>query len=127
MEPFVGIGLVIIAVIGFLFWFFPVYGVWSSEKAGQADLAAAHFEQQVQVAQANGRLQAAEANKKAAIVEAEAVAAQIKLIGTELKSESLYLRWQWIKMMEETKNHNTIYVPTEAALPILEATRKTGA
>lgn len=112
-------GLIFIA---FCFWFFPVYGVWSSEKSGQADLAAAHFEQQVQVAQANGRLQAAETNKKAAIVEAEAVAAQIKLIGDNLKNDSLYLRWQWIKMMEETSgDHNTIYVPTEAGLPILEA------
>lgn len=115
--------MIIIGGIGFLFWFFPVYGVWSSEKSGQADLAAAHFEQQVQVTQANGRLRAAESNKKAAIVEAEAVAAQIKLIGNELKSESLYLRWQWIKMMEETTNHSTIYVPTEASLPILEAGR----
>lgn len=120
----IGIFLVIVASIGFLFWFFPVYGVWASEKAGQADLAGAHFEQQVQVAQANGRLQAAEANKKAAIVEAEAVAAQIKLIGDGLKNDSLYLRWQWIKMMEETDNHNTIYVPTEAALPILEAGKR---
>ena len=37
----------------------------------------------------------------------------------------LYLRWQWIKMMEDVgaEGTHTIYVPTEGNLPILEAGR----
>ena len=101
----------------------PIYGVWARHKEGQADLAKATNEQQVQVAKAQGRLNAAELNKKAAIVEAEAVSAQIEKIGATLTVHDLYLRWQWIKMMEE-RDGSTIYVPTEANLPILEARRK---
>lgn len=112
-----------LAFIGFLMWLFPVYGVWSAHKEGLADLARAMNEQQVQVAQAQGRLKAAESNKAAAIIEAEAVAKQIEVIGNNLQKHDLYLKWQWIKMMEERPANSTIYVPTEASLPILEASR----
>lgn len=107
--------------IAFLFWFLPTYRVWASQKSGEADLAQAHKEQQVQVAKAQGRLDAATLNKQAAIVEAEAVAAQIEKIGENLTKHDLYLKWQWIKMMEDRPESSVIYVPTEANLPILEA------
>ncbi len=89
-------------------------------------ISKARNEQQIQVAQAQGRLSAAELNKQAAIIEAEAVAEQVNRIGTQLTHHDLYLRWQWIKMMEDAHDSNEstiIYVPTEANLPILEATR----
>lgn len=120
---------VILAIFGALvFWgaclaFFPVYGVWSARKSGEAEFAKATNEQRIQIAQAESRLHAAEANKKAAIVEAEAVARQIEVIGNNLQKHDLYLKWQWIKMMEERPTNSTIYVPTEAGLPILEAGR----
>ncbi len=110
-----------VVIIGFCLWFFPVYGVWSSQKSGEADLAQAHKEQQVQVAKAQGRVDAAKLNKEAAIIEAEAVSAQIEKIGKQLTEHDLYLKWQWIKMMEERPDSSVIYVPTEANLPILEA------
>jgi hypothetical protein len=113
------IGIVIL--IAFLFWFLPTYKVWASQKSGEADLAQAHKEQQVQVAKAQGRLDAAALNKQAAIVEAEAVASQIEKIGENLTKHDLYLKWQWIKMMEDRPESSVIYVPTEANLPILEA------
>ena len=111
-----------------VFWiaclgFFPRYGVWSAHKEGEAELAKAKNEQMIQISKADGRLQAAEANKKAAIIEAEAVAKQIEVIGNNLMKHDLYLKWQWIKMMEERPDSSTIYVPTEANLPILEASR----
>lgn len=102
----------------------PRWSVWAAHQEGLADLAKANNEQQIQIAKAKARLDAAQLNKQAAIVEAEAVAAQIKEIGSELSSHDLYLKWQWIKMMDDsTSDINTIYVPTEANLPILEATR----
>lgn len=104
---------------------FPRYDVWASRKAGQADLAQAEYEQKIQIARAQARLDAAELNKQAAIIEAQAVSAQIKEIGTGLTEHELYLRWQWIRMMEDrASSADTIYVPTEANLPILEATRR---
>ena len=117
-------GFLIIALLAFLFWFFPVYGVWSAHKSGLADLAQAENEQKIQSSTAKGRLDAAEANKKAAIIEAEAVAKQIEVIGNNLQKHDLYLKWQWIKMMEDHSDSATIYIPTEAGLPILEAGRK---
>lgn len=111
------------------FWnllIYPVWSVWAAHQAGLADLQRAKNEQQIQVSVAQGRLDAAELNKRAAVIEAEAVALQIKEIGSELTSHDLYLRWQWIKMMEEMGTDNqVIYVPTEANLPILEASRIT--
>lgn len=109
-----------------LFWTlvgYPKWRVWASHQAGLADLQRAKNEQQIQVAEAQGRLDAAQINKKAAVVEAEAVALQIAAIGKELNQHDLYLKWQWIKMMEEHSDESIIYVPTEASLPILEATR----
>lgn len=109
-----------------VWWLFgyPKWKVWNAHQSGLADLQRARNEQQIQVAQAQGRLDAAALNKKAAIVEAEAVSAQIECIGAGLTKHDLYLKWQWIKMMEERDNGETIYVPTEASLPILEASRR---
>lgn len=109
-----------------LFWVlfgYPHWRVWASHQSGLADLQKAKNEQQIQIAQAQSRLDAAELNKKAAIIEAQAVAAQITEIGQQLTEHGLYLRWQWIKMMEERPDASVIYVPTEANLPILEASR----
>jgi regulator of protease activity HflC (stomatin/prohibitin superfamily) len=128
-QPWIGAGtefIIILVVMGVIVWAvygYPMWRVWAQERAGAADLAQAHMEQQVQVARAKGRLDAAQLNKQAAIVEAEAVSEQIKRIGEQLTSHDLYLKWQWIKMMEETDNNDVIYVPTEANIPILEATR----
>ena len=102
---------------------YPLWRVWASHRAGLADLQQAKNEQQIQIAKAQSRLDAAEINKKAAIIEAQAVSAQIKEIGVQLATHDLYLKWQWIKMMED-RDGETIYVPTEANLPILEATRR---
>lgn len=102
----------------------PRWKVWVAHQDGLADLMKARNEQQVQVARAQSRVDAAQLNKQAAIIEAEAVSAQIKEIGTQLTEHGLYLRWQWIKMMEERNSDaDTIYVPTEGNLPLLEASR----
>lgn len=87
---------------------YPHWRVWASHQRGLADL-------QIQIAKAQSRK-----------IEAEAVAEQIKAIGTQLTAHDLYLRWQWIKMMEDTHSeseNSVIYVPTEANIPILEANR----
>jgi hypothetical protein len=115
-----------LAIIG-LVWVllgYPHWRVWAAHQSGMADLQKARNEQQIQVSAAQGRLDAALLNKEAAVIEAQAVSLQINEIGTQLTEHSLYLRWQWIKMMEEIDtDHSVIYVPTEANLPILEAAR----
>jgi hypothetical protein len=119
--------VVVVIVVMNMIWSLgigPRWKVWAAHQEGLADLAKANNEQQIQIAKAKARLDAAELNKKAAIVEAEAVAAQIEAIGSQLTEHDLYLRWQWIKMMEDgNSGAKVIYVPTEANLPILEASR----
>jgi len=111
-----------ISIIAFLCWFFPVYGVWVSKKSGEAELEEANYKEQIAVAEARARKGAANLNKEAEIIDAEAVSISINTIGKSLQKNDSYLRWQWIKMMDKTEN-STIYVPTEANLPILEAVR----
>jgi regulator of protease activity HflC (stomatin/prohibitin superfamily) len=116
--------LIVIFVAALIIWSlfgYPIWKVWASQKQGEADLQQAHKEQQIQVSKAQGRLDAARLNKEAAVIEAEAVSAQIEKIGANLKEHDLYLKWQWIKMMEEKPQGSVIYVPTEAGMPILEA------
>ncbi len=121
---FVWGGLAFIVLILWSLFGQPTWRVWAQRKQGEADLQQAHKEQQIQVSKAQGRLDAAAINKQAAIIEAEAVSAQIEKIGQTLTKHDLYLRWQWIKMMEERPESSVIYVPTEANLPIMEAGRR---
>lgn len=116
---------IIIALIAICMWIFPVYSVWAAKKRGQAALAEANYAEQVAIAEATARLNSAEMNKQAEIVEAEAVSESIGKIGSALQDNEGYLRWQWIKSLADTENE-IIYVPTEANLPILEASRKQG-
>lgn len=126
MEQFIWSGAFVLALILWALFGMPIWRVWAQRKQGEADLQQAHKEQQIQVSKAQGRLDAANINKQAAIIEAEAVAAQIEKIGSTLTEHDLYLRWQWIKMMEERPEGSVIYVPTEAGLPILEAGKRQG-
>lgn len=121
---------VILFLLFVAFWWafhalWSVYRVWAAHKRGAADLAQAQNEQQIQVAQAQGRLKAAELNKEAEIIDASAVAKSVEIIGTALHNNAGYLQWKWIHMMEERDSGDTIYVPTEAGLPILEAGKRT--
>lgn len=119
-----GLMLIAVVVIWALCALGRVYGVWSAHKSGQADLARAQNEQQIQVAQAQGRVNAAELNKQAEIIDASAVAKSVEIIGKALHDNHGYLQWKWIHMMQERDSGDTIYVPTEASLPILEAGKR---
>jgi selenocysteine lyase/cysteine desulfurase len=119
---FISTILVVVILLGWLLIGYPLWNVWASKQRGEAALQEAMNEQRIQLAEAQARREAATINKEAAIIEAEAVAEQVSRIGKELTHHDLYLKWQWIRMMEEREGE-TIYVPTEAGLPILEAGR----
>ncbi len=117
------VALILITLLFALNALMSIYSVWSAHKQGQADLAQAQNEQLVQVAEAEGRLKAAQLNKQAEIIDAEAVSKSVEIIGKSLHNNQGYLQWKWIHMMENNDN-STIYVPTEAGLPILEAGKR---
>ncbi len=116
--------LIVLAVVVLFSLMFgmPMYNVWQQEMTGKAELRRAEQNRQI-------RIQEAKAKKEAAIYEAEAeverakgVARANKIIGESLNENENYLRYLWIQSLTDG-NSETIYVPTEANLPILEADR----
>ena len=100
----------------------PIYGVWSAQKAGEAQLAQANQNRQIAVAQARAKAESAHFLAEAEITRAEGVARSNEIIGASLRGNEAYLRYLWINGLEQNRNA-VIYVPTEAGLPILEAGR----
>jgi hypothetical protein len=121
-----GAALSLFAVIigGAGLWGCPQYNVYQSRLSGEASLAKAEYEKQVQVREADGKLAAAGKLADVEVKRAEGVAKANKIIGDSLKDNESYLRYLWIQNLEGGGRAPTvIYVPTEAGLPILEAGR----
>lgn len=124
------ISLIIILVVLFLsgiialgMWGLPHYGVYSQQKEGEALLAHAQASKEIAVAEAKAKMESAELLAKAEVIRAEGVAKANKIIGDSLKGNESYLRYLWIQNLELSKPNQVIYIPTEAGLPIMEASR----
>lgn len=100
----------------------PMIARWS----GEADLAKAENSKKVQVEDAKGRLEAAKLLAEAEIARAHGVAEANRIIGNSLKDNEGYLRYLYISNLEKAEQNGTttIYIPTEAGLPILESNRR---
>jgi len=109
-------------VIAFLAWLIPVYKVWSAEKDGQAQLAHAKYSKEVLVADALAQKESAEHLADRDTIRAHGIARSNQIIGESLKDNPGYLTWLWIDQISKNQNE-IIYVPTEANIPIMEATR----
>lgn len=101
---------------------YSVYNVWSSSNAGKAELAQADWNRQIAVKEAEAKRDGAIMLAQAEVERAKGVAAANKIIGDSLKNNEEYLRYLWIDGLHTTTNQ-IVYIPTEANLPILEATR----
>lgn len=133
------LGLVLL-VVALLAW--PKYKVYKLEQDGIAALREAEWTKQILIEEAKAREQAslmqakarvtlAEAEGQAALVRAKAegqadierakaAAEANRIIGESLKNNEAYLRYVWIKGLQDGKGER-IYIPTEAGMPILEA------
>ena len=81
----------------------------------------------MQLADAEGRLAAASKLADVEVARAKGVAQANQIIGDSLKDNEAYLRYLWITdLSSNNRSPTVIYVPTEANLPILEATRLPG-
>lgn len=119
----IAICFVLLSLIGLGMWGCPTYKVWQRELAGKAVLREAQWDRQVQIEEAQANLESEKLNAMAEIERAKGVAESNKIIGEGLKGNEEYLRYLWIKGLNDGSSE-VIYVPTEANLPILEATRK---
>lgn len=100
----------------------PEYNVWQQRLQGEASLARATQDRQIAVQEANAKMDAAVMLAKAEVERAKGVAQANKIIGDSLKDNEAYLRYLFVNNLADTKDQ-VIYIPTEANLPILEATR----
>lgn len=110
----VATGLLIILALMFGL---PRYSVWQQEMAGKARLAEATQSRQILIEQAR-------AERDAAALQAEA----IKIMGEAAQKYPEYRKQEFIGAFGEAlkagKINQIIYVPTEANIPILEASRR---
>jgi regulator of protease activity HflC (stomatin/prohibitin superfamily) len=112
--------LTIPLVIGFCMYVLPTYGIWKAEMDGKAELANAEYSKQVAVQTAKAKNESAKYEAEAEVTRAQGVAKANAIIGKSLQGNEDYLKYLWINQLENGKN-STVYVPTEANLPILEA------
>ena len=110
-------------LIGVGMWGCPQYNVWEQGLAGEAALARATQDRQIKIEEAKAKLEAAKLESEAEVIRAEGVADSVAKIEDKLTEE--YLRYRFILMLEETggEGRETIYIPTEGGMPILEAGR----
>lgn len=100
----------------------PQYNVYSARKHGEAELAQATSNRNIQVLEAHAKFESAIELAKADTVRAHGIASSNAIIGQSLKGNPEYLTWLYLDNLKDTKDQ-IIYVPTEASLPVLEAGR----
>lgn len=100
----------------------PKYNVWQKGLKGQAELKQAEWNRQISIKEAEAKKEAAVALAAAEVERAKGVAEANKIIGESLKGNDSYLRYLWIQGLHDGSSE-VIYVPTEAQLPILEASK----
>ena len=115
------IATIVLILVGL--WGFPRYNVYEQTMAGRARLAEAESSRMIATVEAEAKRESAEKLADAEIARAKGVAQANKIIGDSLRGNEAYLRYLWIQSLQEGKSE-VIYVPTEANLPILEASRK---
>src|SRR3990167_8454981 len=99
------------------------FRVYSAEQTGKAELAQAEWNRQIFVRQAQAKKDAASLEADAEVAHAYGVKKANEIIAESLKGHEEYLRYLWIKNVSRSE-HQVIYVPTEAGLPILEAGKR---
>ena len=87
---------------------------WVTGKLGEAQLRQAEQNRKIAVQEAQARLESAKFDSQAN-----------RIIGDSLKDNDGYLQYLWINGLHDGSSE-TIYIPTEANLPILEAGRFSG-
>jgi len=116
----VGIIASVLVFTGLLMFIIPQYGVWTKELAGKASLKEAEWSKKVQVEEAIANLESEKLNAQAEVERARGAAEAIKIEGGSLTTQ--YIQYLWVRS-NQFNDKTTIYIPTEANLPILEASR----
>ncbi len=114
--------VVILGLFSFVLWGAPTYKVWQRGLAGQAELKQAEWNRQILIREAEAKKDAATMLADAEVERAKGVAKANEIIGKSLNGNEAYLRYLWIQGLQDGSSE-VIYIPTEANMPILEASR----
>lgn len=118
-------GVVIVLVAGALVGL-PTYNVYSKQMAGRAAYEQAVQDRRIRVLEAQAALDSARLTAQAEVERARGTNEANRIMSDSLGGPDKYLRWAYIHMLEETagkEGRQTIYIPTEAGMPVLEAGR----
>ena len=100
----------------------PKYSVWKQGLRGQGELRRAEQNRQITIEEAEATREAAKSLAAAEVERARGVAEAIGVVGSALDDYEEYIQYLWVQGLHDGSSE-VIYVPTEANLPILEATR----
>ena len=124
--------LILIGIVTLSLWGCPKYKVYKKELDGKARLKEAEWDRQITIEDAKVKQQSAIMLGKASLTKAtyKAQADSIRAIGTsnanKIIANSLtpeYTRWLFVDQLDQTTNQ-IIYIPTEANIPIMEASKR---
>jgi hypothetical protein len=101
----------------------PPYNVWQQQLTGQAELRRAEQNRQIKIQEAQAIKESAKFLAEAEVFRAHGVAEANLIIAEGLGGPEGYLRYLWIQTLEDGGGKDIIYIPTEANIPILEASR----
>jgi regulator of protease activity HflC (stomatin/prohibitin superfamily) len=104
----------------------PTYNVYSKQMAGKAAYEQAVQDRRIRVLEAQAALDSAQLTAQAEIARARGTNEANRIMAESLGGPDNYLRWAYIDMLKETAGkagRETIYIPTEAGMPLLEAGR----
>lgn len=111
------IGLVVLGM-----WGCPRYEVWQQGLKGEAELARAEQNRKIKVQEAEAELASAKLKADAEAVRADGAARANKIVADGLGGPEGYLRYLWIQQVAGGARE-VIYLPSEAGMPIMEASR----
>lgn len=101
----------------------PMYNVWEQSLAGKAELVRAEQNRQILINEAKAKEQSSVHWANAEVERAKGAAQANQIVADSLGGSEGYLRWLFIEKLDEIKSGQVIYLPTEAGIPILEASR----
>jgi len=123
--------LIVLGVIGIilaLMFGIPKYNVWQSKIAietaqnnGKAQMAKAEENRKIAIEEAKANLEVQKLNSQAEVERAKGMAEAIEIENGKLTE--MYIHYLWVRNIDKMDG-DVIYIPTEANLPILEATSR---
>lgn len=119
--------LVLAVLVAVVMAALPTYNVYRKQMDGRAAYEEAVQNRRIRVLEAQASLDAAKLTAQAEIERARGANEANRIMADALGGPEAYLRWSYINMLQETAGKDgrqTIYIPTEAGMPILEAGRR---